>query len=91
MGLKDVIASLTFLNKVITNFGGASGQVVMAGQSSGATLIRALLAAPSTSSLFKSAILQSDPMVSILEHLVVQCTDMIRRTMASTNQPLRLR
>jgi hypothetical protein len=34
--------------------------------------------------------LQSDPVVSILGHLVVQCTDMIYRTMVSTNQPLRL-
>lgn len=41
--------------------------ITLAGQSSGATMIRALLAAPSVQSLFRFAILQSDPMVCPLE------------------------
>jgi carboxylesterase type B len=64
LGTKDVVTALTFLNRVLPSFGGAANKVTLAGQSSGATLIRALLAVPSASSLFQSAILQSDPMVS---------------------------
>ncbi|KAH9180297.1 alpha/beta-hydrolase [Lactarius sanguifluus] len=54
--VRDIIASLQFLHKVATSFGGDASKITIAGQSSGANLIRALLAAPS------SAILHSDPM-----------------------------
>lgn len=49
---------------VSTSFGGTKGSITLAGQSSGATLIRGLLAAPSASSYFKNAWLHSDPLVS---------------------------
>ncbi|KAG6851287.1 hypothetical protein H0H93_011723 [Arthromyces matolae] len=62
LALKDIINALQFLGKVAPAFGGGSSKITVAGQSSGATMIRALLAVPSASSLFKSAILQSDPM-----------------------------
>ncbi|KAF9070875.1 Alpha/Beta hydrolase protein [Rhodocollybia butyracea] len=62
LGLKDVINALTFINKNIAAFGGDTSRVTIAGQSSGATMIRSLLAVPSASHLFQSAILQSDPM-----------------------------
>ncbi|KAF5393340.1 hypothetical protein D9757_000568 [Collybiopsis confluens] len=62
LALKDVINALTFVNENIVAFGGDKSQVTVAGQSSGATMIRSLLAVPSASGLFKSAILQSDPM-----------------------------
>ncbi|KIK67452.1 hypothetical protein GYMLUDRAFT_37580 [Collybiopsis luxurians FD-317 M1] len=62
LALKDVINALTFVNRNIAAFGGDSSQVTVAGQSSGATIIRSLLAVPSASKLFKSAIMQSDPM-----------------------------
>jgi hypothetical protein len=61
LGVKDVINALEFIKKVAPSFGGSSSKVTIAGQSSGATMIRALLAAPSASSLFRSSILQSDP------------------------------
>jgi carboxylesterase type B len=64
--LRDVVASLEFLHKVAPSFGGDASKITIAGQSSGANMIRAILAAPSVSSLFRSAILQSDPMVSEL-------------------------
>ncbi|KAI0273462.1 alpha beta-hydrolase [Gloeopeniophorella convolvens] len=60
--VQDIAASLQFLNKVIASFGGDASKITVAGQSSGANMIRALLAAPSISSLFQSAILHSDPM-----------------------------
>ncbi|KAF8735714.1 hypothetical protein AX14_001579 [Amanita brunnescens Koide BX004] len=59
--VKDVINAMKFINTVAPSFGGSS-TITLAGQSSGATLIRALLAAPSANMLFKSAILHSDPM-----------------------------
>ncbi|KAJ3836843.1 alpha/beta-hydrolase [Lentinula raphanica] len=62
LALKDVINALSFVNKNIAAFGGDKSRVTIAGQSSGATMIRSLLAVPSASSLFQSAILQSDPM-----------------------------
>ncbi|THH28826.1 hypothetical protein EUX98_g5362 [Antrodiella citrinella] len=62
LGVKDAINSLKFLQNVIPSFGGDASQITVAGQSAGASLIRALLSIPSASSLFKSAIIQSDTM-----------------------------
>lgn len=64
LAVGDVINALKFLQKTVPAFGGSASKITLAGQSSGASMIRALLAAPSVSTLFKSAILQSDPMVS---------------------------
>ncbi|KAK0496891.1 alpha/beta-hydrolase [Armillaria luteobubalina] len=62
LAVKDVINALKFLQTILPSFGGDRSKITLAGQSSGANLIRALLAVPSASSLFQSAILQSDPM-----------------------------
>ncbi|KAF5380850.1 hypothetical protein D9615_004107 [Tricholomella constricta] len=62
LAVKDLVNAMQFLKKVAPAFGGAASKITLAGQSSGANMIRALLAVPSASSLFKSAILQSDPM-----------------------------
>jgi carboxylesterase type B len=61
----DILTALHFLQKVLPSFGGSPSKITLAGQSSGANMIRGVLAMPSASSLFQSAILQSDPMVSI--------------------------
>jgi carboxylesterase type B len=66
LAVKDIVTALSFLKTVVPSFGGSTTKVTLAGQSSGATMIRALLAVPSASSLFHSAIIQSDPMVSRL-------------------------
>jgi len=62
--VRDIVASLQFLHTVVASFGGDVSKITIAGQSSGANLIRALLAAPSAAQLFQSAVLHSDPMVS---------------------------
>ncbi|EIW84838.1 alpha beta-hydrolase [Coniophora puteana RWD-64-598 SS2] len=62
LGLKDAVNAMQFLNNVVPAFGGSASKITIAGQSSGANMIRALLAVPSADSLFQSAILQSDPM-----------------------------
>jgi carboxylesterase type B len=69
LAVKDVVNAMKFLKKVVSAFGGGSTKITLAGQSSGANMIRALLAVPSASSLFKSAILQSDPMVKFTSAL----------------------
>lgn len=63
-GVQDVIVAMKFLQRVLPAFGGSAQKITIAGQSSGADMVRALLAVDSASSLFRSAILQSDPMVS---------------------------
>ncbi|KAI0672899.1 alpha/beta-hydrolase [Trametes maxima] len=62
LAVQDVMSALGFLQKVVPSFGGSASKITVAGQSAGANMIRALLATPSASSLFQSAILQSDPM-----------------------------
>ncbi|KAJ7256473.1 alpha/beta-hydrolase [Mycena haematopus] len=61
LAVKDTINAMSFLAKVVPSFGGSASKITLAGQSSGAGMIRAILATPSASSLFQSAILQSDP------------------------------
>ncbi|KAF8205748.1 alpha/beta-hydrolase [Mycena galopus ATCC 62051] len=61
LAVKDTINAMNFLAKVVPSFGGSASKITLAGQSSGAGMIRAILATPSASSLFQSAILQSDP------------------------------
>jgi len=63
LGVKDIINALNVLKAGVPKIGGSASKITIAGQSSGGTMVRALLAIPSASSLFKSAILQSDPMV----------------------------
>lgn len=70
LAVKDVINAIKFLRNIVPAFGGSHCKITLAGQSSGATMIRALLATPSASSLFKSAILQSDPMVRSFNFLL---------------------
>lgn len=63
LAVKDVINALKVLKAGVPMIGGSASKITIAGQSSGGTMVRALLAIPSASSLFRSAILQSDPMV----------------------------
>ncbi|TCD70982.1 hypothetical protein EIP91_000890 [Steccherinum ochraceum] len=62
LGVTDTMNALKFLQKVVPSFGGDASQVTLAGQSAGASMIRALLATPSATSLFKAGIIQSDTM-----------------------------
>lgn len=64
LAVKDVMNALQFLRTVLPSFNGDPSKITVAGQSSGGTMIRALLAAPSAGNLFQNAIIQSDPMVS---------------------------
>ncbi|GAA5942017.1 uncharacterized protein JCM15063_004272 [Sporobolomyces koalae] len=61
-GLRDVIMALEAVQKDIKGFGGDPTRVTLAGHSSGAQMVQALLAAPSATSLFHRAILHSAPL-----------------------------
>jgi len=63
LAVQDLVNALHFLTKVLPAFRGSRRKITIAGQSSGASLVRTLLAVPSASSLFRYAIIQSDPMV----------------------------
>lgn len=58
-GLLDVLAALGWVRGTIAKFGGDPGNVTIFGQSAGATLVGALLAAPEATGLFRRAIMQS--------------------------------
>lgn len=63
LAVNDVITALNFLRRILPGLNGNPDKIIVAGQSSGASMVRALLATPSAAGLFQSAILQSDPMV----------------------------
>nr|WP_280358289.1 carboxylesterase family protein [Nocardia otitidiscaviarum] len=58
-GLLDVLAALGWVRDTIATFGGDPENVTVFGQSAGATLVGALLAAPDAKGLFHRAIIQS--------------------------------
>ncbi|KIJ44282.1 hypothetical protein M422DRAFT_47374 [Sphaerobolus stellatus SS14] len=64
LAIQDLITALTFLHGVLPYFGGTAGtpQLTLAGQSSGANLIRGLLGTPTALPLFNNAWLHSDPL-----------------------------
>ncbi|MFE6963759.1 carboxylesterase/lipase family protein [Agromyces sp. NPDC057679] len=64
LGLLDVIAALRWVRREIGAFGGDPGQITVAGQSAGASLIAAALAHPDGKGLADRAILQSGPLAA---------------------------
>ena len=66
LAVMDVIVAMQFLQQVLPSFGGDPSKITISGQSSGADMVRALLGADSAAPLFRSAVLQSDPMVCLL-------------------------
>ncbi|KAK9235677.1 Alpha/Beta hydrolase protein [Lipomyces kononenkoae] len=60
--VKDVILALKWVKNNIATFNGDPSRITIAGQSSGGTMIRALMATTDTAGIFGRAILMSDPM-----------------------------
>ena len=57
----DVVAALRWVQDAIPAFGGDRHRVTLAGQSSGAHMVRVLQATPDAAGLFHRAVLHSDP------------------------------
>lgn len=83
LAVKDTVTALQFLHTVVASFGGDASLITVDGQSSGANMIRALLAAPSVSDLFQYAVLQSDPMVRLYAPYLVRNPIIACRIMVS--------
>jgi para-nitrobenzyl esterase len=60
-GVQDPIEALRWIQKNIAAFGGDPTKVAIGGQSAGAGLTQALLAAPSAKGLFRAAVIESSP------------------------------
>lgn len=58
-GLLDMVAALRWVQRNISRFGGAAGNVTIFGQSAGASGVCYLMASPRTEGLFHKAIMQS--------------------------------
>ncbi|KAG9044216.1 hypothetical protein FS837_008611 [Tulasnella sp. UAMH 9824] len=60
LGVKDAIAALKFATQTLTYFG-SNGKITVGGQSSGAHMVRSLLASPEAVNYFQGATLHGDP------------------------------
>lgn len=67
VGLRDLIAALTWVSRNIAAFGGDPARVTLGGQSAGAGCITALLAMPAAAGLFAGAIAQSSPVRTVVD------------------------
>lgn len=76
-GLKDQVAALKWVQNNIKHFGGDPKNVTIAGCSSGASSIEALVVSPITKGLFSQAILESGSLLDI----DLEATDHIRLAM----------
>ena len=65
VGLRDILAALSWVQRNIAGFGGDAGNVTLFGESAGAGCVTTLLTAPAASGLFHRAIAESSPATSV--------------------------
>ncbi|OBH27360.1 carboxylesterase [Mycobacterium sp. E342] len=67
VGLRDVLAALTWVRDNVAAFGGDPRNVTLFGESAGAGIVTTLLACPAAEGLFARAIAQSSPATSVYD------------------------
>lgn len=96
-GLRDIILALQWVRDNIDEYGGDPQNITLAGQSSGATKVLALLGAPSADGLFHKAIANSatcayfparDQSKKIAEKLAVKRADVMPTLLSMTAQEI---
>lgn len=65
VGLRDIIASLEWVQRCVESFGGDSTNVTVFGESSGGASITTVMTSPKAEGLFHRAIVQSAPATSV--------------------------
>ncbi|KAL2700960.1 hypothetical protein AAEP93_007779 [Penicillium crustosum] len=73
-GIQDLLLGLDWVQREISAFGGDPDKVVLTGQSAGATDVYTVATLPQAPSLFKSAIIESIALPSLLTNSTVQQT-----------------
>ena len=67
LGIKDIVAALSWVHENIAAFGGNPGCVTIFGESGGGWKVNTLLATPSAKGLFHRAVVESGPLVRFME------------------------
>ena len=96
-GIRDIILALQWVRDNIDEYGGDPQNITLAGQSSGATKVLALLGAPDAEGLFHKAIANSatcayypaqDQSEKIAEKLNINCADVLPALLSMTAQEI---
>jgi para-nitrobenzyl esterase len=85
--LTDVLAALQWVRKNIASFGGDPGRVTIFGESAGAAIASALVAAPSAKGLFQRAISQSGAWMGLALGPMPTRASAERQTVEATTVP----